>query len=261
MYLLYLDESGQHGGDYFVLGGAAVFERQTYWVAQELDKLQLKYLPDQPDPIEFHATDIRAGQKPPWDSLSRRDRYEILDSVYELICKSRLTLFGIAIQRDWLNSEKDEYSYAFESLTQQFDQFLRRKYSEDDDPQRGLIIIAESEYQRRIESVAQRIREEGTRWGELRNLAEIPLFTAAPNSRMLQVADFCSNAIYGRYAGGFTRQFDRIIGSFYQDNGVYYGLWHYCTDHNECSCPACLTRRLGPASPSPTPGTGGQAMA
>jgi len=51
VYILYLDESGQHGGDYFILAGLAVFERQTHWLATELDKLQYQYLPEINEPV------------------------------------------------------------------------------------------------------------------------------------------------------------------------------------------------------------------
>jgi len=244
MYLLYLDESGQHGGRYFVLAGVAAFERQTHWIATELDRVQAQYFPKLPGAIELHASQVRAGRESPWDQLQPRERHALLDDVYTMISQAQVVIFGIAIERRWLPPGTDEYSYAFESLTQQFDRFLIHRYRDAGDPQRGLIVLAESEYRRRIEGLARRIRAEGTRWGDLRNLSEIPLFTAAGNSRLLQVADFCANAIYGRYESGYTTQFDRLLPKVYQDQGVYYGLWHYCVDHDVCGCPACLSRRL-----------------
>jgi len=250
MFILYLDESGQHGGGHFTLGGVAVHERQTYWLAQQVEKLQKQYLAEQDEPMEFHASAIRGGAEEPWCRLNHRERYALLDDTYQLIAESHVTLFGIAIERAWLFEERNEYAYAFESLTKQFDHFLRRKYRDEDDPQRGLIVVAESEFRRRIETLAMRIRKEGTRWGELRNLAEIPLFTSSANSRLLQVADFVANAVFGRYEGGYTRQFDKIVPRFDQNEGVYYGLWHYCGDHRECSCPACLSRRMSGGLPS-----------
>ena len=81
MHLLYLDESGQQGGGHFVLSGLAVFERQTYWLAQEVDRLQAEYLPTTQEPVEFHASAIRAGRQAPWDSLHAERRRELLDKV------------------------------------------------------------------------------------------------------------------------------------------------------------------------------------
>jgi len=245
MYLCYLDESGQHGGKYFVLAGVSVFERQTYWLTTELDRIQERFLPDLKEPVEFHAASIRGGKEPPWNTLSEEQRHNLLDSVYGAIREGDLHLFGAAIEREWLRGE-DEYDFAFEDLVSRFDRFLRWKYKEEGEAQRGLIIIAQSQYQQRVETLARRIRETGTRWGETRNLADIPLFTLAANSRLLQIADFCANAIWGRYESGFARQFDTISPKFFQANGILHGLFHFCREHHSCTCPACLSRRLRP---------------
>ncbi|MFM7129107.1 MAG: DUF3800 domain-containing protein, partial [bacterium] len=48
MYLLYADESGSIGDskqNFFVLAGFCVFERQGYWIAQELEKIAARYNP------------------------------------------------------------------------------------------------------------------------------------------------------------------------------------------------------------------------
>jgi hypothetical protein len=254
MYLLYLDESGTNESGYFVLAGLAIFERQTYWLSEEFNKLEHEFLPDAEDPVHFHASAIRAARDEPWASMPRAHRYELLDRAYEAIRESRATLFAVAVERRWLarlDDDYSEYTYAFESLTKSFDDFLRRLYRDESNRQKGLIVIAESQYQERIEAVAQRVREDGTKWGDLYNIVEIPFFTQAANSRLLQVADFCANAVYGRYEGGYTRQFDKIVPRFDQNEGVYCGLWHYCGDHWECSCPACLSRRMS-GGPPPT---------
>ena len=249
-YLLYLDESGQHGGDYFVLAGAAVFERQTYWVADSINRLQRELLPNLPVPTEFHASAIRGGSDEPWSEIERRQRYELIDRTYAVLADNRLTLFATAIERGSLPDGADEYEYAFEDIAQRFDYFLKRAYHEDEDPQRGLIIVAESEYRRRIETLAQKVLRDGTRWGQLHNLAEIPLFTPSANSRLLQVADFCANAVYGRYENGYTRHFDGLMPLFDQQDNVYCGLNHYCGHFRTCHCPACLSRRVAGRSDS-----------
>lgn len=245
MYLLYLDESGTHGGNHFILAGIAVFERQTYWLAKELDRIQQQWLPDITEPIEFHASKIRAAKEEPWKRLSDEQRRQLLDEVYRVIVESKSVLFGIAVERQWCKAKgEDEYQFAFESLIVRFDGYLKRLYKEANEPQRGLVVIAQSEFQRRLESLARKIRKEGTRWGEVYNLAEVPLFTLAGNSRLLQVADFCANAIYGRYEGGHARQFDRLVQKFDVAESILRGLAHFSTNYQDCYCPACLSRRL-----------------
>ena len=248
MYLLYVDESGQHGGNYFVLAGIAVFERRTYWIATELDRVQKEFLPEVAGPVAFHVSAIRAGREPPWDGLDQETRYRILDSLYSVIGESRSTLFAVAIERQWLSGGEDEYLYAFESLIRRFDSFLGRMYKQDAERQRGLLIIAESEFRRRIESLALKVMSEGTRWGELYNLAEVPLFTLARNSRLLQAADACANAVFGRYEGGFSRHFDTLAHRFDSEGGAVHGLAHFSRTYETCGCPGCLSRRLVSAS-------------
>ena len=64
MYLLYLDESGNPddpADKHFVLGGIAVFERVTFFLATDVEAVQKKHFPGRP-PIDFHASHIRAGK-------------------------------------------------------------------------------------------------------------------------------------------------------------------------------------------------------
>ena len=247
MHLLYLDESGQHHGRHFVLAGVAVFERQTYWLASTLDRLQLRFLPSISEYVEYHASSIRAGHDPPWNDLDVIKRRQLLDEIYGIIADEQIVIFASIIEREWLKETTDEYDFAFESLVNRFDRFLRWKYKEEGEAQRGLIIIAESQYKKRIETLATKIRQVGTRWGEAYNLCEIPLFTSSANSRLLQVADFCANAIYGKFESGYARQFDRISPKFFEADGIIHGLAHYSKGYEQCMCPGCLTRRLAGA--------------
>jgi len=162
MYLLYVDESGQHGGRHFILAGVAVFERQTYWLANTLDQIQLRFLPSMKESIEYHASIIRVGQEAPWNTLKVDERRKLLDTVYDTIVEGQVVLFATVIEREWLKEGTDEYSFAFESLVNRFDRFLRWKYKEEGEAQRGLIIIAESQYHQRIETLAAKIRQTGT---------------------------------------------------------------------------------------------------
>lgn len=198
MYLLYLDESGQHGGSYFVLAGLAVHETSTYRVAKRLDELQREFFPDRDDPVEFHAAVIRAAQQEPWDQLKEGYRHHrFLDRAYEEIAASQVTLFAVALEREWLTGDTSEYGFALESLLKTFDTFLVGLHKSTGEQQRGLVVVAESQYRDRLEELARKVRREGTQWGRLYNLAEVPLFTPARNTRLLQAADLCANAVWG----------------------------------------------------------------
>lgn len=61
MHIIYLDEAGT-GSDasHFVVAGLSFFERQIYYVTEEMDRLQARYFPAASEPIEFHASALRA---------------------------------------------------------------------------------------------------------------------------------------------------------------------------------------------------------
>lgn len=247
MHILYLDESGTHRARYFVVAGLAVFERETYFLAQSLDQIQSRYLPGMPAPVHFHASPIRApeGRVPaPFDTLSTEQRRQLLDDVYTVIAESRVRVFAVAIDKAFIDG--DPYERGFEEIVNRFDRMLGRIFRDTGEAQRGLIVLAESSYRENIELLAHRIAIQGHRWGETRNLADIPYFAPASSTRLLQLADFVANAIFGRFESGYARQFDRIAPRLDQEQGRIYGLVHIAADRHNCYCPACVSRRLVP---------------
>ncbi len=254
MYVLYLDESGAHEqASYFVLAGLAVFEREIYWFTQDMEKLQREYFPNETEPVFFHVSQLRAPQgqqlPPPWNQLSRQQRLEIKDKVFEIIRDRRAVLFGCAVEKNYaILRGEDPSDRAFEELTNRFDLYLSRvnrsASQESREEQRGLVVLAgsTSNYEKTISLLARRMREIGTRWRLLRNVTDIPYFAPAKDTRMLQYADFCANAIYGRYNSKLTGDFDRIALKFDREGGVIHGLSHLTTD-SECPCLACFARQ------------------
>lgn len=247
MYILYLDESGVHAGaKTFVLAGLAVFEREIHWFTQDVENVQKKYFPAITDPIEFHVAQLRrpeASIPEPFKSLTIEQRRGLIEEIYQIIRKRRGVLFAAAIEKSRIH--EDPYERAFEELTSRFDLFLRRynvqAATEGREEHRGLIVVAESSYRDRLEVLGRKFRGGATRWGAIRALAEVPFFVPASNTRLLQLADFCANAIYGRYNGGYTRDFDIIAPRFDRENNRIHGLTHLCSD-DECQCPGCFSR-------------------
>lgn len=239
-----------------MLAGLAVFEREIYWFSKELDDLQQEYFPEEPETVMFHATKLRVGNsekvEEPWSRLSAEKRRELKYRIYSIIRNRRGVLFGCAVEKRPDNTRgEDYYERAFEDLISRFDLFLsrvnRQAVAENKEEQRGLIVLAESSYQKTIAILARRLSEQGTRWGALHNVSDVPLFAPAKDTRLLQYADFCANATYGRYHNKLTGDFDRITPKFDQENGVMHGLSHISTDLS-CGCVACFSRRGRQAS-------------
>ena len=250
MYILYLDESGTHDeSGHFVVAGIAVFERQTYFLAQGMERLQREFFPHRDAPINFHASELGAPDrhvKSPFNELTAERRIELIRRVYQNIAEGNdrdwWRLFAVSIEKSGSQTNRERYEQGFEEIVNRFDLMLRRFYAQGNQ-QRGLIVIAESSYREHLTSLARQIAEQGHRWGETRNLADIPYFAPAENTRLLQLADFVSNAVYRRYEYHDARGFDVIMPCFDQDAGRIHGLVHIPGEPWRCYCPACLSRR------------------
>ena len=249
--ILYLDESGtQREATYFVLGGLAVFEREIHLLSQDFDALQTEYFPRETGRVFFHAARLRVreGQtvEQPWDELSNQQRIELKDRVYEITRSRQGVLFGCTIEKRYAEIRNESpYEMAFEDLISRFDLFLssanRNALRQGGEEQRRLVVLAESNYQKAIGALGQRLRTSGTRWRSLHNVADVPLFAPARDTRLLQYADFCANAICGRYHGKHTGDFDRIALKFDREESVVHGLAHLTAD-SQCPCIACFSR-------------------
>jgi len=251
MYLLYLDESGNESDPadkYFVLAGAAVFERVTFFVSRDLEGVQTNHFPGNP-PIEFHAQHIRAG-KGFWRNVPEDKRTQILGDVCSVIAKSNdpgVVLFAAAIEKSSTLYGEKAVERATEEICSRFDRYLSRRNSEfqDAQAQRGLIIFSEGRFDKRAKIWVQGFRELGTRWGILRNLSDIPYFASVKETRLLQMADFVAHAVFLMYERNDPSMIKKFIHRFDQKDGVLHGLRHHRSDiTTRCECPACKTRSI-----------------
>ena len=220
MYLLFVDESGTHGGSHsFILGGIAVHEQDAYPLGVQLDGVVASAVPEYAvaEDFELHGAELRNARSPaaraerpasPWAWVPRRRRLDTLLAGYRTVAAFTpsdagfpLALFGVVI--DWrfrsslpaIHRER----FAYEVLLTKFDVMLKRT-RRNVDSTRGLVI-----HDRRI--VAGRDIQEWTRqWQraagtlpQLRNLADVPLFADSRASRLLQAADLISYALYRHY--------------------------------------------------------------
>src|SRR5206468_5213597 len=197
---LYLDASG-NGDDpadkYFVLGGVALFETQTFYLSRSLETLQTKHFPGSP-PIPFHASDIRTGSKF-WRPIDRAIRESVLSDIVDVLARSNGTFFSAAIEKSEELYGEQAVRRATEEICRRFDIFLMRKFQEEEDPQRGLLIFSEGRFDKRAKVWVRGFRELGTAWGVLRNLSDVPYFASAKETRLLQAADFVAHATFLLY--------------------------------------------------------------
>lgn len=250
MHLLYVDDSGSVGNateEYFILGGVAVFERGIYHVIQALDKVVTDFnLGGNALDVELHGTDIYNGRSDPWRSIKRAEREKMIAAALAVVKaqRSALRLFGVAVSKAQI-APRDPVEFAFEEICNRFNLFLARsnnRESHSGNAQRGLVIMDEMRHEQPLQSLARHFRVNGTRWGALRNMAEVPLFVDSRASRLVQLADLVAYALWRKYAHQDGRFFDPLIPFFDSEGGVIHGLVHHKPRSLQCYCPACLTR-------------------
>ena len=229
------------------MAGVAVYETSVYWATDTLNKLQDKYFPNAQESIQFHASPLRGNPnhhvEEPFEQLTPATRHELLDELYEVTHDVHGKFFAVIVEKAFLTGGEDPYERALEELLSRFDLYLSRMYRDHDQRNKGMVVIADSNYRTRLEVVARHFVAHGTRWRELHNILDIPFFTLARNSRLLQIADLVANTVYGRYESGHAGQFDRLLHKFDQDDGgPIHGLVHICRDRLRCYGACCWSR-------------------
>ena len=253
MFLIYVDESGvvsNPAENVFVLGAASIYENQAYFLTQELDKIQQKWFPSSTVPIEFHASHIRNGIGEPWHSMNKTKRMEILTEICTTIAAANpkgLVLFGIAIQKKSFQTV-DVVEKAFEELCGHTDAYISTTNTQHlatgKDKNRGLMILDSSKYEGQLDKLLLAYRQTGgTSFGKVKNFADAPTFANSATTRLLQIADIVSYAIYRRYEKSDARLLDILLPRFHEKDGKIHGLMHLVTNYRSCSCIACVSRR------------------
>jgi len=229
MYLLYCDESGSATDErqtYFVLAGVCCFERQTFWIANELDKIAAKFNVADPASIELHGSHMHSG-KGIWRAFPKEVRIAAIKEALMVLARSHVSnrIFACIIDKPLLIS-KGPVDAAFEQLSSRFDHYLARLHKSGE-AQRGLIIFDKSIYETSIQSLATDFRTAGHDWGVLRNLSEVPLFLDSKASRLIQLADLVAYSIFRSYEQGDHQFFALIKKKIDTANGKEHGLCEY----------------------------------
>ena len=249
MYFLYIDESGSPNGwqtqNHFVLGGVAIHEGQVSGLANKLDEIQTKYFGELKVPIEFHAGDIKTGNKR-WHSVPEKTREKIMEDVYNVIAGApfpTLIAFGSALHiSKAVNSETDDLETSFQDVCLKFNHFLIKMHKSGN-TNKGLLIIDDA-HKNQFKDLINRFRREGVKGVPIHNIVDIPYFSASHDTRMLQLADFCVYSIYRYYEKNDSCYINKILPVFDRRDKFHAdGLRHIITNNYTCECIACSSRR------------------
>ena len=251
MFILYIDGSGSVSNPdekHFILAGVAVFERTVFHAIKALDDTVDSFGLDHPSgEIELHGNPMLQGKVAPWKSVARPRRVELMKETLGVLtgAAKNARAFGIVVDKQSI-SPSDPVEYAFEEICNRFNLFLNRNFrsrgGRAEDKQKGLVVMDESNYEQPLQALARNFRISGTRWGHLRNMAEVPLFINSQASRLIQLADMLAFALWRKYEKSDSTFFDPIVSKFDADGGVIHGLVHRKSSTEVCYCPACMSR-------------------
>ena len=250
---MYVDMSGGVNDPkdrHFIMAGVAVRENAIYHVIRELDDKIWSSGLDLPPDVELHGVDIVRGKKL-WRRIPTADRitfYKQCLDVFHGPSARNLRCFGMVMEKEAMVGE-DIAEHAYEQICSRFNSYLRRLFVQSKSRSRGgykhhgLLIVDESRYAGLFRNLATEYRVNGAKWGQLQNLAEVPMFAPSHATRLLQLADLVSYALWQRYEREDSQYFKRFVSAFDFYNSVYHGLYHYKKQSTSCECPGCGTRQ------------------
>ena len=241
MYLLYVDESGdpgEHGSQFLILAGAAIFEGKWSPLERDLRFLIDRFFPVPPKPTEIHLAELRRGKKE-FRRLTASQRKDLLKEFCDIalnLLSTELTMFAvIADKAHWFaknagRTGDDLYAEMFEQLSSRFDLYLRRRHAEGASS-KGIIIAdphkpALSEALKANQRLHQR---QGNRWQSLYNLIETVFFLPSHESPGLQLADLTSYAVW-RLVNSNDDSIAKVIAPLFDReplaSRLHPGKWH-----------------------------------
>lgn len=258
MYLLFVDESGTHGGSpVFIVGGIAVHEQDAWHLQARIEGALADALPDSraARQLELHGSEIRSPKqgKTPWADYPFEVRARVIHKALEAVVEydpvdssASPALFGAVVQRTYADYEER----AYEELLHRFEGMLARRGYESGKElhERGLVIHDRRVVERDIQSQTQMWRRASGRIGRrLQYLADVPLFADSRASRLLQAADLVCYGLWRYYGLPFPKgeYAQRLWGKFDEADGVIHGLTHVWQGFGsgEPCCPPCESRR------------------
>ena len=247
MFLLYLDDSGsvqnQHE-EYLVLGGICVAEHQVNTLTHALDGLASRFNADDPDSVEFHASEIFSGKKPPWNVLEREQRREVLKDVLGVFKAADPPAFALACAVHKKSFPgRDPMEIAFTELCTSFDEFLRLRHQGGAPDEKGIIFLDESTYETSLRQIARNFRRNGLTTENGRYIIDGPHFVKSKTTRCVQLADHVAYSAFRYFQAQDNNYLNVVLNRFQSDGRTFQGLLHKEANISECTCPGCLTMR------------------
>jgi hypothetical protein len=200
---------------------------------RRLDEIQTANFPTAGAFLEFHASEMRTGARS-FRGLPRSARTSAIQAVYNLISHAKgLTLFAAVVNKPAFvaryEGRVDAYRGALEGLSTMFNFFLERKQRQSERVGRGIVVFDEARpsLSREIRRLLAEFQAGGTRWAALGCIIETAFFFDSRSSRLMQIADFATYAVYRWYEHGDDSYLKLINSKFDRQGSKLHGLKCY----------------------------------
>lgn len=191
-----------------------------------------------------------------WQLVDRTKRVELLSAAYDLVAnfspsdpQQPLVAFCVIVDSRFHQGDSPvrREKFAYEVLLNKFDVMLKASRTDSGRSNKGLVIHDERLVaERDIQAWTSEWRKSAGTIGQLRNLADVPLFADSRATRLLQVADLISYAAFRNYLPNApdSTNFDKIWHLFHATGGAVHGCVHFTPTFGQGSCPcrACGSR-------------------
>jgi hypothetical protein len=139
--------------------------------------------------------------------------------------------------------ENGLYETAFHEVVSRFHLFLANKGRYDNKQYIGLVVSDNNQdVEKRITALAKKLHSRGTRWGNIPNIVETPLFVNSETTGMVQIADFVAYAIRRHIEKKENELFSPIFSRIDRAGRSIVGGRHY-TWSQPCDCDICRSVR------------------
>jgi len=221
MYLIYLDESGtEHQNDtdtVYSLGGLVVCEKDWKLIDNGVKTIKKQYHWNEHD--EFHMRRFYNRNK---NAINRNENSMpalIINSIYDLIAKSRLILFCMSVGKHGKPKNTDVELEAWERLVNRLNICVDKLCRVQSNDEFGLVIMDDKNgfKNTKIRNYISLLREHGTEYQSLNRIIEDPLFTKSKWRNLTQLADAVITCVKFQSEPFFNAQFEKIKHKFDKD--------------------------------------------
>lgn len=241
MYTLYLDGSGDPGWyppygtselKWYVLGGVAIDDSMIDPINEDVSDIISKYSQLAECPIkELKYSALIAGNKDyGYDQLTKLQRKQMADEVFHLIHEYRPPLFATAIHKnehyEKYRTPHDPLLLSFRFTVTKFDKFLA------ENNENGMIFMDSESLQvkKSMKAIIEEARIDGiflrganSQYNDGPNSKLFALtnnldFNVSENSPGIQLADFCSHAVWRNFERAQGGRFSQIQYLFQSSN-------------------------------------------